>query len=72
MSARVTSASGGCARLVLNRGIEAAGKVLDPGVLTLGFARRFASYKRPTLLLHDQERVCSVFLFLKSNTGPCS
>ncbi len=30
---------------------------LDPGVLTLGFARRFASYKRPNLLLHDPERL---------------
>ena len=26
---------------------------LDPGILTLGFARRFATYKRPNLLLHD-------------------
>jgi starch phosphorylase len=25
--------------------------------LTLGFARRFATYKRPNLLLHDQERL---------------
>ncbi len=31
--------------------------VLDPNVLTLGFARRFAEYKRPNLLLHDQERL---------------
>jgi starch phosphorylase len=29
----------------------------DPGVLTLGFARRFASYKRPNLLLHDADRL---------------
>jgi starch phosphorylase len=29
----------------------------DPAVLTLGFARRFATYKRPTLLLHDPERL---------------
>ncbi len=26
---------------------------LDPQALTLGFARRFATYKRPALLLHD-------------------
>ena len=25
--------------------------------LTLGFARRFATYKRPNLLLHDPERL---------------
>jgi glycogen phosphorylase len=31
--------------------------VLDPDILTLGFARRFATYKRPTLLLHDPERL---------------
>ncbi|MBE0577122.1 MAG: alpha-glucan family phosphorylase [Desulfuromonadales bacterium] len=31
--------------------------VLDPNVLTLGFARRFTEYKRPTLLLHDTERL---------------
>ena len=30
---------------------------LDPAVLTLGFARRFATYKRPNLLLHDPERL---------------
>jgi starch phosphorylase len=30
---------------------------LDPNVLTLGFARRFAEYKRPDLLLHDPERL---------------
>jgi starch phosphorylase len=29
----------------------------DPGVLTLGFARRFATYKRPDLLLHDPDRL---------------
>lgn len=30
---------------------------LDPDALTIGFARRFASYKRPTLLLKDKERL---------------
>jgi len=34
-----------------------AEKVLDPEALTLGFARRFASYKRPNLLLSDPERL---------------
>jgi starch phosphorylase len=29
----------------------------DPDVLTLGFARRFAEYKRTNLLLHDPERL---------------
>lgn len=37
--------------------IEHAGGGLDPHRLTLGFARRFAPYKRPTLLLHDPQRL---------------
>jgi glycogen phosphorylase len=37
--------------------IYAAKHLFDPKVLTLGFARRFATYKRPNLLLHDQERL---------------
>lgn len=37
--------------------IEAARHALDPNALTLGFARRFATYKRPNLLLHDPERL---------------
>ncbi len=37
--------------------VEAADKVLDHNALTLGFARRFAEYKRPNLLLTDPERL---------------
>ena len=37
--------------------VSAAGHFFDPNVLTLGFARRFATYKRPNLLLHDPERL---------------
>jgi glycogen phosphorylase len=37
--------------------IERAKYLFDPKVLTLGFARRFASYKRPNLLLHDPPRL---------------
>jgi glycogen phosphorylase len=37
--------------------VAQAAQVLDPNVLTLGFARRFAAYKRPTLLLHDPARL---------------
>lgn len=37
--------------------VEAANTLLDPDALTLGFARRFATYKRPDLLLHDPERL---------------
>lgn len=34
-----------------------AARVLDPDVLTLGFARRFAGYKRPALLITDPDRL---------------
>lgn len=36
---------------------EAALRGLDPGMLTLGFARRFTAYKRPALLLRDPIRL---------------
>jgi len=36
--------------------LDAARQVLDPDVLTIGMARRFTSYKRPGLLLHDADR----------------
>ena len=35
---------------------QAAG-IFDEKALTLGFARRFATYKRPNLLLHDPDRL---------------
>jgi starch phosphorylase len=37
--------------------IAVAEEVLDPEALTIGFARRFATYKRGTLLLRDMERL---------------
>ena len=37
--------------------VNAATTVLDPNALTIGFARRFATYKRATLLFRDQERI---------------
>jgi starch phosphorylase len=37
-----------------------AALVLDDNVLTLGFARRFAAYKRPNLLLHDPARLVNI------------
>jgi starch phosphorylase len=42
--------------------IARAHRVLDPNTLTLGFARRFAEYKRPTLLLTDPERFARILL----------
>jgi len=40
-----------------NAEIKRAEEVLDPSALTIGFARRFATYKRATLLLKDKERI---------------
>jgi starch phosphorylase len=40
--------------------IQQAAHVLDPNSLTLGFARRFTEYKRPTLLLHDPNRLANI------------
>jgi glycogen phosphorylase len=34
--------------------------VFDPNCLTMGFARRFATYKRPNLLLRDPERLARI------------
>jgi starch phosphorylase len=36
--------------------------VLDPDILTIGFARRVPSYKRLTLMLRDPERLTSLLL----------
>ena len=40
--------------------LDEAQQVLSPEVLTIGFARRFTSYKRPNLLLHDEERLSRI------------
>jgi starch phosphorylase len=40
--------------------LERADEVLDPGALTIGFARRFAVYKRATLLLHNPDRLANI------------
>jgi starch phosphorylase len=37
--------------------VMAGGAMLDPGILTIGFARRFATYKRAELIFHDLERL---------------
>jgi len=37
--------------------VEQARHLFNPNALTLGFARRFATYKRPNLLLHDRDRL---------------
>lgn len=45
------------ARSANSEWIALAKHIFDPNILTIGFARRFAAYKRPNLLLHDPERL---------------
>ncbi|HEY9164603.1 MAG TPA: alpha-glucan family phosphorylase [Candidatus Kryptonia bacterium] len=60
------------------KAVDEAKNLFDPNVLTLGFARRFATYKRPNLLLHDRERLlrlltnsqCPVQLILAGKAHP--
>jgi starch phosphorylase len=40
--------------------IARADEVLNPGILTIGFARRFATYKRATLLFRDMGRLANI------------
>ncbi len=40
--------------------IDAADEVLDPDALTIGFARRFATYKRGTLVFRDLDRLIHI------------
>ena len=45
-----------------------AGTLLSPDALTIGFARRFATYKRALLIFHDMERLK---LFCTTNGSRC-
>ncbi len=40
--------------------VVAAGTLLDPHALTIGFARRFTGYKRPELIFHDADRLAQI------------
>lgn len=42
--------------------VRHSGEVLDPNAFTIGFARRFATYKRATLLFRDVERLKKILL----------
>jgi starch phosphorylase len=71
--ARLLAASGASAGEIRD-----ANNLFDPNTLTLGFARRFASYKRPNLLLHDPDRLlrllsapqCPVQLIIAGKAHP--
>jgi starch phosphorylase len=47
--------------------IEQAKNVLDPSVLTIGFARRFATYKRGNLFLRDLDRIKRILFDLSED-----
>jgi starch phosphorylase len=44
------------------RVLEELSEALDPDVLTIGFARRFATYKRASLIFSDEERLARLLL----------
>ena len=58
--------------------VEKIKNIFDENTLTLGFARRFATYKRPNMLLHDPQRLlrmltnskCPVQLILAGKAHP--
>ena len=52
-------------RQIKNRGgsqeeLATAAEILDPNALTIGFARRFATYKRATLIFRDIDRLADI------------
>lgn len=55
--ARELAAAGAC-----EAEVAAAREAFDREALTLGFARRFATYKRPNLLLHDPDRLARILM----------
>lgn len=58
-SARERHRESSIRRGVASRRAE-TGEVLEPGTLTIGFARRFASYKRATLLFRNLDRLAAI------------
>ncbi len=48
------------ARGAKRKELQMSEEVLDPQALTIGFARRFATYKRANLLLQDKERLIKI------------
>ena len=49
-----------CKRRLFNKISETAARKFDPEILTIGFARRAATYKRATLLFKDMDRLLSI------------
>jgi len=56
----IWDAHGGAKALLIQYVREASGVDLDPEILTIGFARRSATYKRADLIFHDIQRLLSI------------
>lgn len=52
-------------KLVTAARVAAAGTLLDPAALTIGYARRFTDYKRPELIFRNPERLASILTALR-------
>jgi starch phosphorylase len=59
---RVRQHAGALRRQASASEVRRAGEVLDPNAFTIGFARRFATYKRATLLFRDVARLKKILL----------
>jgi len=59
---RARQHSGALRRQASASEVRRSGEVLDPNAFTIGFARRFATYKRATLLFRDVERLKKIIL----------
>ena len=55
-----TAAAAGRPARSIRRQVVAAGPFLQPQPLTIGFARRFATYKRATLIFSDPDRLARI------------
>ena len=65
---RLLAAASSASRDAADAAIQQAQRCIDPNRITLGFARRFAAYKRPNLLLDDAEPSAE---FSATRNGPC-
>jgi starch phosphorylase len=58
--AKIANAHGKTKQLLLEEVARRTGQQFNPKMLTLGFARRVATYKRASLLFHDPKRLSKI------------
>lgn len=56
----IAAAHGEAKRVLFNTVANRTGNTFDPGIFTIGFGRRAATYKRADLLFHNPERLLSI------------